>query len=103
MIYVPYADKESASTAVQALLTDKLIACGNVISSASMYVWNGALQNDNEWIAVMKTSLPMVDRVVASISESHPYEVPAILRWEVDANETYAAWVQSQVQVVSDI
>lgn len=97
IFYTPFPSKEIARDVVQVLLSEKLIACGNVISSESMYLWSGQLTSENEYIAIMKTLPEKAEKLTARITSLHPYEVPAILHWQVEANESYYKWVESVV------
>lgn len=98
LIYVPFPDKIAAEQAIKSLLETKLIACGNVISSESMYFWQGAMTKENEWIAIIKTTNAVLDNAILKIKALHSYDVPAILHWQVQANDTYANWVMEQVK-----
>lgn len=97
MLYVPFPSKVAAEDAVKTLLIAKLIACGNVVPSDSMYVWQGIMTTNGEWIAIMKTTLAATDAASLKIAEIHSYEVPAILHWQVHTNEAYGRWVMEQV------
>lgn len=94
--YIPYPSIEDANKAIEQFLGLHLIACGNVISSQSQYIWNDALSKENETIAILKTSLSCAKKLMDIAQEQHPYKLPAILQWEVKANEGYAAWIEEQ-------
>ncbi|MBC7884682.1 MAG: divalent-cation tolerance protein CutA [Saprospiraceae bacterium] len=93
IFYVPFPDQDAALTAIEILLKAKYIACGNVIVSTSLYHWQGEQSKNNEHIAILKT-LPEKKTILEKrISEIHTYDVPAILSWEADANESYYEWM----------
>ena len=96
LLYVPCPTAAVAQTLVHGLLTDRLIACGNVVAADSMYVWSGDVATESEWIAVMKTTQGLADSVSASIAAHHPYSVPCIGRVPMTVNAEYGAWVVSQ-------
>ncbi|MFZ1750403.1 MAG: divalent-cation tolerance protein CutA [Saprospiraceae bacterium] len=100
MLYIPCPTEDVAENILGSLLESKIIACGNVIQSKSMYWWNGDISREDEWIAIVK-SLPDLYKVIEiHVKSIHPYDIPAILRWEVDANQEYVDWVNDQVVVV---
>lgn len=98
IFYTPFPSKEVAAEVIQVLLTEKLIACGNVVPSESIYIWLGQLTSENEYIAIMKTIPEMAKSLTQRISSLHPYEIPAILHWQVEANESYYNWVKNELE-----
>lgn len=94
--YIPYPSIEEANKAIEQFLDLHLIACGNVISSQSQYIWNDALCKENETIAILKTSLSCAIKLMDMAQKQHPYKLPAILQWEVNANEGYVTWIEEQ-------
>ena len=94
--YVPFPTHEAAADIIRLCLHQKIIACGNIIPSQSSYLWNGDFHKENEWIAVMKTTTHHKDNLAKFLEKHHSYELPAILQWEVKANEGYAKWVENE-------
>ncbi len=43
IFYTPFPSKEVAAEVIKTLLAEKLIACGNVVTSDSTYMWLGQL------------------------------------------------------------
>lgn len=78
-----------------ALLGEKLIACANryaLIQSA--YVWEGAVERAEEHPLLLKTRAELAQLVEDAARALHPYEVPPIIRVNVDgANADYTACV----------
>lgn len=97
LFYVPFPSEEAASETIKVLLSEKLIACGNIVASSSMYGWMGDITSENEWIAIMKTTIFMVEEVENRIKSVHSYDIPAIIHWEVKCNESYGTWVFQQI------
>lgn len=97
MMYVPFGSIQDAENTIQKLLNKKLIACGNIVASQSLYFWQENMSNESEWIALMKSKVDLKKLLEAEITKIHPYQVPAILSWRVECNEAYFDWVSSQV------
>ncbi len=97
IFYTPFPSKEVAAEIIKTLLAEKLIACGNIVTSDSMYMWLGQLTTENEYIAIMKTLPEKTESLIKRIVSLHPYEVPAILHWEVEANESYYNWIKTEL------
>jgi periplasmic divalent cation tolerance protein len=60
----------------------------------STFFWDGAVQNEEEWLALLKTTRKTVDALVARLAQLHSYEVPEILVLEIAAGYVpYLDWV----------
>lgn len=97
LFYTPFPSKEVAADVIKTLLAEKLIACGNVVTSDSIYMWLGQLTVENEYIAIMKTLPDKIESLTQRIASLHPYEVPAILHWQIEANESYCNWIKTEL------
>ena len=97
LFYTPFPSKEVAAEVIKTLLAEKLIACGNVVTSDSTYMWLGQLTVENEYIAIMKTLPDKIESLTQRIVSLHPYEVPAILHWQVEVNESYYNWIKTEL------
>ncbi len=97
IFYTPFPSKEVAAEIIKTLLAEKLIACSNVVTSDSTYMWLGQLTTENEYIAFMKTLPEKTESLTQRIVSLHPYEVPAILHWQVEANESYYNWIKTEL------
>ena len=88
-------DAEVGRRLARALLQERLIACANLVPGvASLYRWEGELQEEDEVLLVMKTRSGLVPRLVARIPELHPYELPEVLALRVDDGlPAYCRWV----------
>lgn len=98
LIYITHSSKEEAQRISQHLLEQKLVACANIFPITSAYWWQGSIQNDEEWVSIVKTSLEKYKAVITSVEQIHSYEVPCILKIEVEANAAYEQWIQDSVQ-----
>jgi len=96
-IYITFGAEDSAKSITHQLIEKRLVACYNVFPMASAYWWQGEIQTDDEFVAIVKTIPEMWDKVVKEVEQLHPYEVPCIMKIEVTANESYEAWVREQV------
>jgi len=97
IFYTPFPSKEVAAEVIKTLLAEKLIACGNIVTSDSTYIWLGQLTTENEYIAFMKTLPDKIESLTQRIASLHPFEVPTILHWQVEANESYYNWIKTEL------
>jgi periplasmic divalent cation tolerance protein len=99
LLYSPFPGIESARPTAAALLESGLVACCNLLPGAeSHYIWNGEPTTAQEIILIAKTTAGAADAAAARLEALHPYECPAILRFEAGANAAFAAWVAGAVQ-----
>jgi periplasmic divalent cation tolerance protein len=92
--------QDQVTALLETLLTERLIACGNVIAGvASRYWWQGALCSDTEALVVMETATSRVAAVMQRIAQLHPYAVPKILAFTpVLGHADYVDWVQDSTR-----
>lgn len=98
-IYVTCSDKEEAKNICKSLLSEKLIACGNIIDGAtSIYEWQGELCEDNEALLFIKTKSDKSEMVVQKIKALHSYDVPCVVKWDITGgNDEYLDWINGQL------
>jgi len=75
----------------------RFAACANIFPVYSIYPWEGVMQNENEFVLILKTMPFLKDRLMDFISQLHTYEVPCILNWNADVNEKYGNWIMENV------
>jgi periplasmic divalent cation tolerance protein len=79
------------------LVDERLAACVNLTPVRSVYRWQGAIQRDDEILAVVKTTAERAPALSARLRELHPYEVPEIVVLQVaDGLPAYLAWVAAE-------
>ncbi|MEQ1745526.1 MAG: divalent-cation tolerance protein CutA [Saprospiraceae bacterium] len=98
IFYVTHPDEATARRIGTQLVEERLAACANVFPVSSAYWWDGAVQQDNEWVSVLKTRTELEAALEAAILRIHPYDVPCILRFEACANTGYEQWIRDATQ-----
>jgi periplasmic divalent cation tolerance protein len=86
---------EKAAEIARILVDDRLAACVNLVPQVrSIYRWQGAISDDTETLAIIKTTASRYDALAARLRELHPYEVAEILALPITSgNAPYLAWV----------
>jgi len=72
-----------------------LAACSNRHKITSLFKWEKSIQSTDEWQIDFKTSLTLVKKLISTINEAHPYDIPMIISSSVDAEPPYVEWVES--------
>ena len=94
-----FPDAETAARVARTLVDERLAACVNLVPAIrSIYRWQGAISDDAEALAIIKTTADRYPALAARISELHPYEVPEIVALPLAAGHPpYLAWLAGQV------
>lgn len=89
------ASIEDAEALVTAIVEERLAACGNIVPNVlSIYRWEGEVRRESEVMIVFKTERSAVPKLMARVSELHPYDVPEALALSVTAGlPSYLTWV----------
>ncbi len=94
IIYITHSSEENAQKIADQLLQKKLVACANIFPIKSMYWWNGNIENENEYVSIVKTKPELWEILQKEIKTIHPYDVPCIMKIEAEANEEYEKWIR---------
>jgi periplasmic divalent cation tolerance protein len=100
LIYATAVDEEQARRIVKALLTERLVACANLLQPIeSHYWWEGKLETGTEVALVMKTRLSLVDLVVERVRSLHSYSCPAVVALPiVGGNPGFLEWIVAETR-----
>ena len=83
------------------LVAEGCAACVNVLPEvASVYRWEGRIEEARERQLLVKTQRASVDRLRGRVRELHPYDTPEFLVIPVvDGDPRYLAWVEAMTAV----
>jgi len=100
IIFVTAGSEPEAETIARALVEERLAACVNIISPIrSIYRWEGKVQDDREWLLVIKTRQIHFAAVEARVRSLHSYQVPEVIALPiVDGSERYLGWIKGETE-----
>ena len=103
LVYTTFPQAGQAKALARRLVEDKLAACVNVIDTmTAVYSWQGAVHEDCEAVAIIKTRKDLAEAVTALICASHPYENPAVMVIDITGGAgRYLEWVRAQTRPAS--
>lgn len=95
VIYVTCASQEEAEKIARSLVEQKLAACANILPKVtSIFSWKGETCNETECMMILKSRLPLFEKLSATIKKLHGYEVPEIIALPIIAgSEDYLKWL----------
>ncbi|MFB6083662.1 MAG: divalent-cation tolerance protein CutA [Halorientalis sp.] len=92
------APPEAAESIAQRLVEERLAACVNRFPCRSTYRWDGEIHDEEEAILLVKTTEGGCEAVKERIEELHPYDVPAIERFDSSGvSPAFADWLDEAV------
>jgi periplasmic divalent cation tolerance protein len=97
---VTCATLEEARKIARTVVEKRLAACVNIVTHAveSFYSWEGKLENNSEYLLMLKTTEERVDDLRNEILDLHSYDTPEFIVLPVVAgSEEYLKWVSESV------
>jgi len=98
IIYITHKNLKEAKKVAESLLEKKLIACVNYFPIESAYWWQGKIANSKEIVSLVKTKKENWGKVKKEVEKIHPYDVPCIMKIEVETNGKYANWIKQETK-----
>jgi periplasmic divalent cation tolerance protein len=76
----------------------RLAACAQIGGPVtSVYRWDGAVEEAEEWQVLFKTTAARYDELEAHLKQAHDYDIPEIIATPVvRGSEAYLAWVTDE-------
>lgn len=100
VILTTAGSKDEARKIARALVERLLAACVNIVPQvASIYRWEGEIEEAEEWLLIIKTTQAALGRVREAIIELHSYEVPECISISIDDGSVgYLSWIGQSVK-----
>ena len=91
-------DRAAAERLADSLIEKRLAACINILAPCrSVYRWKNAVQHDEEYPMLIKTTAEGYSALEAAIRAGHPYELPEIIAVSVERGlPAYLDWVAAE-------
>jgi periplasmic divalent cation tolerance protein len=95
VILATTGSEEQALSIARALVGERLAACVNIVGPVrSIYRWRDAVEDDREYLLIIKTRATLYIKVELRIREMHTYEVPEVLAVTADrGSPPYLQWL----------
>jgi periplasmic divalent cation tolerance protein len=93
-----FPDADKAAEIARVLVDESLAACVNLVPTVrSIYRWQGAIQDDAEALAVIKTTAERYPALEQALRGGHPYELPEIIAVPIERGlPAYLDWVAAE-------
>jgi periplasmic divalent cation tolerance protein len=103
-VYITASTREEAISLARELLSEKLIACANIIDNAtSLYWWQGEIEHITESLIIAKSYSYHMPAITKKVKELHSYECPCVVATSIaDGNVEYIKWLRNQLKAVDN-
>ncbi|MCI5220335.1 MAG: divalent-cation tolerance protein CutA [Candidatus Electrothrix sp. LOE2] len=97
LVITTYADEENGRKIIDALLSERLAACVQVLPIQSYYHWQGKIAGDEEKLLLIKTKSSLYPKVEKAIIAHHAYELPEVIQLPISAGFSgYLNWLEKE-------
>ena len=94
IIVSTFPSKQSVTSIANQIVKKKLTACVNITKISSVYSWKGKIKNQDEYLALFKTTKKNQSTLKKELKKLHPYDVPEIAEINVESiNQSYMKWL----------
>ena len=95
VIFVTTGSEDQAVAIARALVGERLAACVNIVGPVrSIYRWRDSVEDDREYLLIIKTRALHYMKVETRVREMHTYEVPEVLALNADrGSPPYIQWL----------
>ncbi len=100
IFYITAPSMEVSEKIAKHLVEKKLAACVNIIPKLkSFFYWEGEVQSEEEVLVLGKTKTSLIPELEEGVKEVHPFDVPCIISWEIDAgHKPFMEWIAEETR-----
>jgi periplasmic divalent cation tolerance protein len=97
-VYITISSRDEALSLGRTLVEEGLAACVNVLGAiTSVYRWQGAIEQGDEAVLIVKTTDPRYDALAARVLALHPYDLPCLAKLPVAGGHApYLDWIRTE-------
>jgi periplasmic divalent cation tolerance protein len=103
VVFSTCADETQAGQLASVLVEARLAACVNIVPHVrSIYRWQGAVEQSDECLLVIKSSRALFEELRRELNAAHSYELPeAIAIPIVEGSAPYLEWIGQNLRSVT--
>src|SRR5688572_18155952 len=99
VVFSTCGSEEEAVKVARALVDAKVAACVNIVPKIrSVYRWKGVVEDEQEWMLLIKTSRSLFKELKGEFRKAHSYEIPEMIAMPiVDGSPEYLEWLDREL------
>jgi len=99
-VYVTVPKKDIAIAIAHCVVEENFAACANIVPGVtSVYSWQGKVEEAEEVILILKTTVPLFHKLETRIRGLHPHETPCIVGLPVTVGAAdFLNWVHASTR-----
>jgi periplasmic divalent cation tolerance protein len=95
-VFTTLPTRDEALSLAGSLVERGLVACAQIDTIESLYLWQGELRQEQEWRLTLKAPQAHYEAIEAAILALHPYDLPAIHALQLDrVHAPYGDWIDA--------
>lgn len=100
IVLVTTSSKDQAVTIANALVSEQLAACVNIIERIeSVYRWESKIVQDSESLLIIKTTDGRYDNLERRVKQLHSYSTPEVIAIKIERGSSeYLRWLEESVR-----
>jgi periplasmic divalent cation tolerance protein len=100
VVLTTVSSAQEAKRMARALVEERVAACVNVVGSvASVYRWQGAVEEASEVLLLIKTRVEKLEALEGAVRRLHSYDVPEFVILKVDGGSAaYLRWLDESLE-----
>jgi periplasmic divalent cation tolerance protein len=104
VVFSTCANEAEADNLARMLVEARLAACVNVVPGVrSFYRWQGALEQSDECLLIIKSSRALFEDLRLRLAGAHSYELPETVAIPiVEGSPAYLRWIDQNLGSVAD-
>lgn len=92
--------REGAQQLADSVVRERLAACAQVLGPiTSSFRWEGQVDQDEEFLVLIKTAADRYDTLATRIAELHSYDEPEIIAGPITrGSESFLSWITAETR-----
>ncbi|MCL5072912.1 MAG: divalent-cation tolerance protein CutA [Actinobacteria bacterium] len=99
-VLTAFGNKPDAEKSAKILIEKRLAGCVQIIGPvSSTYRWKNEIEEEEEWLCIIKSKKSLYNELEKAIKEIHPYETPEIIAIPVvEGSREYLNWLANEIK-----
>jgi periplasmic divalent cation tolerance protein len=95
IVFVMAGGEDEAAKIARSLVEERIAACVNIVGPVrSLYRWRGEIEDEKEYLLIIKSRAQLFPKLERRVKELHSYEVPEVVAVAMSrVSKPYLDWL----------